>query len=382
MAGEIVGAVTSTGQLGETEVRSHDRVGRNHIETITTYQELENQWHLLLGEASELTTNPRERRRVFLRTWVNNDTFEDLLEQQTNNWKRIPRLETAIPESAIDPNISEDEQRYLITLAHNDHNLTMGVREVWRYEAFIDSQQTMRINRAEHVARLADNYEFITELTNENDVLDVVSLWEETFGWTKQGIEQAFINRLANTSFIGVRNKETGEIIAACMAEWFEYNGCWYVELTEWRAKIGGIASGMTEVLIANVLQKLYYNEPEDERLLVLFLAEQNLFHKNDIELNDRKIDHEHETLGSPGAGLSAGLRAPSQFNLLEHNVIVDQGRALPNDEDTEPNTELNNFVLGVLFWQTIQDTYSQEQTTKILENAGVIYENHLQPTT
>lgn len=339
--------VTSTGTVDTIEERSFNRVYLTDGQTYTNTAELLESFNRVLTYDS--TVQP-VLRRVF-RTFATRIVVQELLQREygtsapTSAGARLEmvlELEQFLPESE-----RATEDRYLITLAQNFHPNEITDSEIARGASFVQRSWARDVRPVEagieHIE--TQGYQLSREIS-EADSHRLTELWGPTFGWSRTQVEK-FIHTYRdnpNLWFSGVRDAQ-GILVAACMAEAVKIGDYWYVELTEWIAKTPGTASKMISGLIVQVLDRL---GTQPGQRLPIIAAEMNLHHVNAA------------AVGSPGAGVSAGLVLPISHhvalggseNILRHNVQVEAGRPVSEPmigENIMSGAELNNFMMGVL---------------------------------
>lgn len=363
-------AITSTGNVNSTEARQDDRAYRTDSTIHTTLVEFQQSWRSFMREVVQLRNNEQTpARRVVLRTFIATEMFEQFENwlETTNTWARDQGgwqigFELDLP---LNQRLEVSENpatttSHLVTLAVNFHPTNdLSAAEEIRLWNFRRKPQWWH-SVATRLASVRDNWQssFTSQVT-EDDIPALVELWSNNFGWDEAGIRRVFLEN--NTAwFCGVRNSE-GTLVAASMAEAITIGDQLYVELTEWAARAGKVASGMIMLLICQVLADTVYTPSNESRRLPIIVAEQNLHHP------------EPHHLGAPAVGVSAGLRPATSDRermILYHNVTINAGREphyLVGEEPSEWG-HINHFVYGVLLPEMIRQGYSADTVLYALE--------------
>ncbi len=336
--------------------RTEGRAYYNFEERIATLETLVSEYEQFHRLALE-----NGRRRSVFRARVSQEAFQAI------NINSLP-LEVALPLSHINP----EETDVIIMLGENVHNSEVpewdSVYNYWRHP---NGNGRTPLNRVENINR-ADYH-----LTNQLQVEDAARLAEiwTPFGWTETSARE-FIEKYQQHPegiwFAGVIDRNTNQLISACMGEGLQLGEVFLIEATEFGTLPGlegnGFCTAAVTTLCAQILRDTFYTNGT----MPLLVSELSMTSRSDIVAR-------HAGWSIPGVEANQDLDQPIQ--VLRYNVSVkdrrdrNQLRWQDLGEDrlryqeafSTPYRFWRNFIVGMLPLSAVNAHYSPEQIETML---------------
>lgn len=370
MSGE---RITSTGTVGLDLYRSEGRAYHNVDQRIGSLIELRELYEQSHGQALEAG-----RRRMVLRARCSRETFVEAMAIPATDPQALP-IEAALPLVLLDPQQTD----VILMLGKNVHPSLEEVpewAEVYGYWQQPNGRSHGRNFTPPQRVEAVDSqrYQLINQPRPEH-VDDLTTIWA-AFGWGRAGVAE-FIQELPEQTdqwFAGYMDRETGQLVSACMGESLSLANQRIVEGTEYGTLDGfekqGLCTAAVVALHAQILNDTLYQTGE----MPLIVSEFNMTSRSDV------------------VGRHAGMTIPlvensphlgnTPFQVLRRNVSVIDHHPPTNIRWRDLNDrELRfreayrhnhyrywrNFIVGMLPQQTIATHYSADQVRAIMERFG-----------
>lgn len=351
--------VSSMGHAGQPDFNRSE--GRAYLTADVVYQDIEQlrkDFSELCQKAEEL--NSGARRRIVLKAICNKEVAGEIMIDS-----QLP-VEVMIPLDIVGNQAGE----FLVLLAHNVHASPVpewpSVYSYWKQP--INTKTPL-----ERVQALQDNF-LQTNQLHEGDVDHLSQLWS-AFGWTSDGVIN-FIQSYRDSDsiwFSGIRDKQTGFLVSACMGESLQFAGQLVVEGTEYGTLPGYEGRGLCSAAVAGLHAQILRSTLYRNKRVPLITAEFDMSSRSDVV-------GRHVGMTIPYVEGRQGLTEPLQ--VLKYNVSVldrhdpntinwrDLGvkKSLYRNSFRGPFRYWRNFIFGVLPLSAIEGLYSQSQVNQMLE--------------
>jgi len=348
--------LTSMGQAGLPDYsRSEGRAYQTLLHVINSWDDIVQAYTALRSEALN-----RGRRRVVLRAECSGDV--DVFSDEPFP---VP-IEVVLPIGIVRPQNNGN----IIYAAENFHNSQVhgnygDLALFWFRHNQLGNLAKTPLDR---IRKLDSPFSLSKKLT-EDDIDDLYKLWRP-FRWTREGVEKFIKEKSDNMWFSGVRDRQTGNLVSACMGESLNFGSILAVEGTEYSTlpEYGG--KGLCTAAVVGLNAQVLNDTMKRQEEYPVIIAEFNVASRSDM------------------VGYAAGMYLPNLMNpfspmqVLRKNVSVLDSLE-PNDVKWEElgdekqhfrdafrttHRYWRDFVPGILPLRNIEAYYDSDQRKEILD--------------